>query len=118
MSVVCKRFAQGQAPYSAEKISEECQIPIRLTRQIIYELQETGLLNEVSTDEKSESIAYQPSMDISRLSVAVLLDRLYTHGSEDFKIDREHEFSNEWKALQKAREAYHTQTGQILLKDL
>ena len=118
MSIVCRRFARGEEPCSAEQISEECQIPIRLTRQMMYELQETGLVHEVLTDEKSADIAYQPSIDVHQLSVALLLDRLYTHGSEDFKIDREHEFSNEWKALMQAREAYHAQTKDILLKDL
>ena len=118
MSIVCRRFARGEEPCSAEQISEECQIPIRLTRQMMYELQETGLVHEVMTDEKSADIAYQPSIDVHQLSVALLLDRLYTHGSEDFKIDREHEFSNEWKALMQAREAYHAQTKDILLKDL
>ena len=66
-----------------EDISEECQIPIRLTNQTLYELQEINLLHEVVTDAKSQDIAYQPSMDISKLNVALLLDKLDTHGSED-----------------------------------
>ena len=52
----------------------------------LYELQEINLLHEVVTDEKSEDIAYQPSMDINKMNVALLLDKLDTHGSEDFKI--------------------------------
>lgn len=55
------------------------------------------------TDEKSEDIAYQPSMDINKMNVALLLDKLDTHGSEDFKIDKENEFNNQWGALLKAR---------------
>ncbi|MBQ8674326.1 MAG: YihY/virulence factor BrkB family protein [Bacteroides sp.] len=117
MSLVCKRFAQGLKPYTAEEISETCQIPIRLTHQIIYELQEVEVLHEVVSDEKSEDIAYQPSVDIGILTVGMLLDRLYTHGSEEFKIDREQEFGQEWKTLMEAREAYLNNTD-ILLKEL
>ena len=92
---------QDVQPYTAEEISEECQIPIRLTHETLYELQEINLLHEVVTDEKSEDIAYQPSMDINKMNVALLLDKLDTHGSEDFKIDKENEFNNQWGALLK-----------------
>lgn len=103
MSLIAKRFEQDAQPYTAEEISEECQIPIRLTHETLYELQEINLLHEVVTDEKSEDIAYQPSMDINKMNVALLLDKLDTHGSEDFKIDKENEFNNQWGALLKAR---------------
>ena len=36
------------------------------------------ILHEVVTDEKSEDIAYQPSMDINKMNVALLLDKLDT----------------------------------------
>lgn len=36
-------------------------------------------------------------MDINQLNVAVLLDRLDTYGSENFKIDKDEEFNDEWK---------------------
>ena len=115
---IAKRFEQDVQPYTAEEISEECQIPIRLTHETLYELQEINLLHEVVTDEKSEDIAYQPSMDINKMNVALLLDKLDTHGSEDFKIDKENEFNNQWGALLKAREEYYKNASKVLLKDL
>ena len=118
MSLIAKRFEKNDSPYTAEEISEECQIPIRLTQKALYELQEINLLHEVVTDEKSEDIAYQPSMDINKLNVALLLDRLDTHGSEDFKIDKDNEFSAQWKALLQAREEYYENASKVLLKDL
>ena len=118
MSLIAKRFARGEKPYTAEEISEECQIPIRLTRRIFEELQDVKLVHEVATDEKSESLSYQPSMDINRLNVAVLLDRLDSHGSEDFKIDKEHAYNDQWTTLMKTREEYYRNAGEVLLKDL
>lgn len=118
MSLIAKRFGKDKPPYTAEEISEECQIPIRLTNQTLYELQEINLIHEVVTDEKSEDIAYQPSMDINKLNVALLIDRLDTHGSEDFKIDIDEEFHGQWNILMKAREEYYKSASQVLLKDL
>ena len=118
MSLVAKRFAHNEPPYTAEEMSEECQIPIRLTRRIFEELQDVNLVHEVATDEKSESLSYQPSIDINQLNVAMLLDRLDTHGSEDFKIDKEHAYSAQWEILLRAKEEYYLNAGQVLLKDL
>ncbi|MDE5711932.1 YihY/virulence factor BrkB family protein [Bacteroides sp.] len=118
MSLIAKRFEQGAPPYTADQLSEECQIPIRLTHDTLYELQEVGLLHEVVSDNKSEDIAYQPSIDTNKLNVAFLLDKLDTHGSEDFKIDKEHTFNSQWKTLLDARKEYYRNAGKVLLKDL
>ena len=118
LSLITKRFAQGEPPYTAEAISEQSQIPIQLVHRTLYELQEIRLIHEVSGDEKGEETAYQPSMDINRLNVAVLLDRLDTHGSEDFKIDREKAFGDEWAVLMRAKEEYYKSTANVMLKDL
>ena len=118
LSLITKRFARNEPPYDAEAISEECQIPIQLTQRTLYELQEINLIHEVASDEKGESIAYQPSMDIHRLNVALLLDRLDTHGSEDFKIDKDQTYNEEWAVLMKAKEEYYKSAGNVLLKDL
>jgi tRNA-processing RNAse BN (EC 3.1.-.-) len=107
MSLIAKRFEKNEPPYTAAEISEEHQIPIRLTNQVLYQLQEIELIHEVVTDEKSEEIGYQPSMDINQLNVAVLLDRLDTYGSENFKIDKDEEFNDEWKVLTESREEYY-----------
>lgn len=118
MSLIVKRFARNEAAYTAEEMAEECQIPIRLMHQTLDDLQEIGLLHEVASDKKSEEVSYQPSIDINQLNVAMLLDKLYTHGSEDFKIDREQEYSAEWQTLVKAREDYYKNASTVLLKDL
>ena len=118
MSLITKRFARNEPPHNAQSISEECQIPIQLAQRTLYELQEINLIHEVASDEKGEEIAYQPSMDINQLNVAVLLDRLDTHGSEDFKIDKDQTYSDEWAVLMKAKEEYYKSAGNVLLKDL
>ena len=118
MSLIAKRFVRNEAAYTAEEMAEECQIPIRLMHQTLDDLQEIGLLHEVASDKKSEEVSYQPSIDINQLNVAMLLDKLYTHGSEDFKIDREQEYSAEWQTLVKAREDYYKNASTVLLKDL
>lgn len=118
MSFIAKRFEKNELPYTAVQISEKYQIPIRLTNQILYQLQEINLIHETITDQKSEEIGYQPSIDINQLNVAVVIDRLDTYGSENFKIDKDEEFSDEWKILTESREEYYKKASKVLLKDL
>ena len=118
MSLIAKRFENNEQPYTAEELSEEHQIPIRLTNQTLYQLQEVDLIHEVATDHKSDPIAYQPSIDIGQLNVALLLDRLDTYGSEDFKVDKEELFSGQWKVLLDSRAEYYKSASRVLLKDL
>lgn len=118
MSLIAKRFVNNEPAYTAEELSSEHQIPIRLTNQVIDQLQNINLIHEVYTDQKSSMISYQPSIDINQLNVALLLDRLDTYGSEDFKVDKENEFSGQWKALLKSKEEFYKTASHILLKDL
>lgn len=119
MSAIAKRFTQiDKKPYTASMISAEFQIPIRLTNQILYELQDINLIHEVVSDEKSEDIIYQPSMDVNKLNVAVLFDKLDTNGSENFKIDKEIKLNDEWTMLNKLRQDYYDKASKVLLKDL
>lgn len=117
LSSICKRFAVGASAYTAEELSKEHKIPIRLTKKLLYELQDMKLILETSHDDKSDEIGYTPAIDINVLTVGMLLSRLDSIGSEAFKIDRKH-YSSSWDALIKAREEYLYRNNKILLKDL
>lgn len=117
LAAICKRFEQAQAPYTAEELSKEHRIPIRLTKRILYELQDMHLIYEAVSDEKGRDITYIPGVDINRLTVGMLLTKLDMSGSEDFKIDNTR-YPDSWKVLVKARKEFTEQNNRILLKDL
>lgn len=116
MSLICKRFQTDLPPYTAETMSDEHKIPIRLTTTILYELQDMHMIYETPAED-DEEMAYLPSVDINRINVAMLLNRLDTAGSEAFKIDRER-YRAPWETLDRARKEYYESTGKVLLKDL
>ena len=117
MSLICKRFQTDLPPYTAESLSDEHKIPIRLTTTILYELQDLHMIFETPVDGDDEEVAYLPSVDINRMNVAMLLSRLDREGSEAFKIDRER-YNAAWMALDSARKEYYDSTSKVLLKDL
>ena len=117
MSLICKRFQTEETPYTAESLSDEHKIPIRLTTTILYELQDLHLIYETPMENEDEEMGYLPAVDINRLNVGMLLNRLDEAGSEAFKIDRNRYFAS-WDTLINARMEYYESTSKVLLKDL
>lgn len=115
-SIIVKRFEKGETPYSAEDISKESRIPIRLTRQILNLLTEANLIIEVNSPDE-RSIHYQPALDISNLSIGYLFSKIDKFGSENFKVDK-NIFNKQWKKLIDSKELILKNDSQILLKDL
>jgi len=116
-TLIIKRFEKGHPPYTADEISVSFHIPIRLTRRAIYDLKELEIINEVREDDERESY-YQPALDINKISVGYLFQKMDTKGSENFKIDKNIEFHSEWKAVLKTRESMMSASNEMLLKDL
>ena len=68
-----KHFLNAEKPSTAEDISRELEVPIRLVRSVLAELTEARLLSEVCLDHR-ENVAYQPACDINRLTVSAVLE--------------------------------------------
>ena len=117
MSAICKRFANGEHPYTAQELSCMHRIPIRIVNEVLYELQDLDLLYPVAEDDKSDNIIYLPAEDTNRLTVKEVLKRIDIDGSEIFKIDHTGEYSHEWQALARAKEVYFKES-EVLLKEL
>ena len=118
LSSICKRFERGEAPHTAEQISAEHQIPIRLTRKILYELLDVHLVYEALDDKQgAETICYIPGIDTGKLTLGMLLNKLDSLGSESFKIDRQ-QYSSSWNSVIDVRNDYLNKNDHILLRDL
>ena len=117
-SLIVKRFEKGETPYSADKLSEENSIPIRLTADILYLLTELGIIIEVRIDKDERVVHFQPALDIHQISAGFLWRKMDEYGSENFKIDTVSQFKNQWEAIVKMRQALLKSGDEVLLKDL
>ena len=117
-SLIIKRFANGEKPYTADELSDSYRIPIRVTTQILYMLTELKIITEVVVGNDDRVIHYQPAMDINQISVSLLFEKIERFGSENFKIDTKGVFNKEWEMLLKTREEMVRSNENILLKDL
>lgn len=117
-TLIVKRFAKGEAPCTADEMSEANRIPIRLTTEILYLLTELDIVSEVRLETDERVVHYQPALDINKITVGFLLRKVDEYGSENFKIDTGHRFKSEWQALLKTRKNMLEASDDVLVKDL
>ncbi len=116
-TLIVKRFAKGEKPYTADELSVMYKIPIRLTTDILYQLTNLGIISEVMIGNDNRVIYYQPAIDINKITIGYLFNKLDCSGSEDFKIDIVNRFNHEWRTLLKLKSDM-IQNNNMLLKDL
>ena len=117
MSLIVKRFSDGKKAYTADQISESHSIPTKLTGDTLFVLENVGLIVEVPSDDEFVK-SYIPALDINKITVAFLFERVNQYGSEDFMVDIEDRFKNDWEVMIEIYNYSKIPAGQILLKDL
>ena len=115
---IVKRFETGEHPYSTQELAQEDHLPVRIVNQLVGRLTEVNILSEIRSYEDEEtSTRYQPAIDINKLSVGYLLERVEQGGSEEFfkKIPEQmSQFWPQWLELKRADYDFN----RTLVKDL
>lgn len=117
ISLITKRFEKGEKPYTADELSEKYKIPTRLTADVLYSLQEMGMIAKTSSDE-DHVFAFIPAIDINKITVSYFFDKIDRNGSEDFYIDAGKKFSDEWNMILSLRKSCEEKGKDVLVKDL
>jgi len=118
MSHVCRRFADGERPYTADELRHATGMPIRIVNDLVYKLIEARLLIEISPDEKGEASRFMPAESLDNLSVGVLIDRLEAHGKWPLDMPSKAMLNNEWAKAIMLRHQYLESSRSIRLEDL
>jgi membrane protein len=116
-SMLAKNFATGQRPLYAIEISQKLEIPIRLVRQVMFELVEAGVVSEVRA-ELDRDAAYQPARDIETMTIKFVIDSLESRGSADIPVAATAELEKIGSSLKKFAEEIEKSPANKLLKDI
>jgi len=78
---IVKNFAEGLAPLNAADIAGQLGIPVRIVRDLLYDLLNARIIIETLTLEVRE-VAYQPALDPARITVSYVIDALDKQGQQ------------------------------------
>ncbi len=118
---IMKRFVDPNQSelYDAPSLAKVCDMPIVLTRRIVGELLNVGVITEVVNRKKDHRNPYfLPAIAPTQLTVGMLLEKIDRFGTENFKVDSSTRFAGEWQLIKESREGLFNATGETLVKDL
>jgi membrane protein len=117
MHMIIRNFSIGEKPVGAEGMGKALKIPVRLARDILLDLTNVELVSIIHANEQKERL-YQPAMDISKLTVSFVLNRLDRKGSGHKLVIKSKEYESVEAMLEKFEKMIARSDSNILIKDL
>lgn len=114
---IIKNFEEGGRAKSNEDLSHELGIPLRLLNQLIFDLVECGLLAELAND-NSKQRAYQPAMDINKITVNEVYTRLEKLGGDHMIATESAKLDKITRIHAHLQDAVRESPSNILVKDI
>jgi membrane protein len=115
LSVIVKRFEQGELPQTAQQMAEQNKLPIRLVQQLLSRLEETNIVRRVYI-EQAEDETFVPAMDPRMITVEMVIGRISAQGTEEFLQHTPQEMQEFWQRYLKMCEA--NTSDDILVSEL
>ena len=112
-----KNFCNGEKPWDADQIAGFLELPIRLVRQILFELTEANLLVEVKS-KTDESVLYQPGCAPESLTIFHVLNTLDQNGADVIPVINADGFNKLNDMFEKFNTEIKNSPANIALKDI
>jgi membrane protein len=111
--LIIMRFALGKPPLTAHQISKTLQLPIRQVEQLLADLTKSRILSTTG-----HPAAFQPAMDIQKLSINTIINALETLGNNDLSLFNEKDLASFSQALHHFNALVEPSPDNRLLKDI
>ncbi len=115
--MIIRNFSIGEKPISAENIAMTLKIPVRLVRDITQDLTAVNLISVVQDNGQAERL-YQPALDINKISVSFVLNKLDKSGISQIMVAKNKDYDKVIQMLEKFDKLMFKSDSNILLKDL
>jgi membrane protein len=116
-NLVAKRFYNGEAALTVLEISEKLDLPSRLTKNLVQEFEDTGVLAEVKVNDDKISV-YQPAVTESKFTVQFIIDSIEKKGVNSLPINDTAELMHINEFMLQMDKLMDTHAGQTLVKDI
>jgi len=115
--LIVKNFCKGDKPSDAAQISRSLDIPVRLVREILFELVEAGILTEIRK-ETDKGAFYQPGRNVESLTVNYVIKSLENRGSSAVPVIESDQLNKLKKCLTAFDELIDKSQANVPLKEI
>ncbi len=78
---IVRNFTEGLQPLNAADIASQLGIPVRIVRDLVYDLLNARIIIETLNHEIRE-VAYQPALDPAKITISFVIDALDKQGQQ------------------------------------
>ncbi len=117
MHLLIKDFIDGNTAKDASSISHHLNLPIRLTRQLLFNLLNAKLIVELR-NEGEEIPLFHPATDVNQITIASIFDALDQYGSDDIPINSLSDYKKLEEQLDVLNKEIKNSENNKLLKDI
>jgi len=115
LDYIVERFRKESPPPSEEAIIGELEVPARLARLVLDDLEKTGVIARVLIDDDDGVTRYQPAIPLEEITAKRVLDRLDGLGVDDIPLRRNHSLHVLEDAVKRMAKAAEKSKGNIQL---
>ncbi|MFA6315973.1 MAG: YihY/virulence factor BrkB family protein [Elusimicrobiota bacterium] len=112
-----KRFCKGEPPSTEDALAQDLDIPIRLMRQLLFELVSAGVFSVVVLPDGEEK-AYQPSRSAETWTIRDVMGMLENKGTTDLPVLESPELKKLRDGLEALARAVQASPANLVLKDV
>lgn len=117
LHMIIRNFSLGEKPIGGETIANHLNIPVRLARDILQDLTSAQLISVLHENEHKERL-YQPALDINRMTISFVFNRLDKRGINQIVTSRTKDYTRAIAILDKFDKLIAKSDSNILIKDL
>ena len=117
VQMIVKNFGQKGKPLTDVEISHQTEGPIRLVRQLLFELVVCGVLSEVNVHD-DKKVAYQPGRDTDSLTIKSVIDAMEKRGSDRIPLAESKDMEKLITDLKSFDEAIQKAPTNVLVKNI
>ena len=96
LSMIIKRFEQGETPETIQQMAKKNQLPIRLVGQLLSRLEDTNIIRRVYVEQEEEE-TFVPAIDTRMITVEMVIGRISAQGTEEFLQHTPAEMQEFWR---------------------
>ena len=110
MAAVSEHFLNGEGPVRSTRIAEEIGMPVRIVRDVLFDLEQAGMIATVHDDRDDMVSMYTPAVDVRRVTIADMLRRVecITSLPSNFSFEGNEKLEKVEGTLDRIRTAYET----------
>lgn len=118
MHRIAYAFTRGEKEMDSDQMAGELNVPVRIIRDALFDLEQAGLILSVEDDNKTKTVRYFPARDVSGLRVYDVISAVDAHGLSTLDMKELDELRSVNRVMARMDSLIRDSKDNVLLSDI